>query len=213
MIRSSLTYNVLRDIFTQRFYRVVAIIGGLGYALLYAVASGMVIYYPESIAPRMYDAGLPLPYLSFLFVGPPDWRNPSIIWFPSGNFELVLYLGPLISTVALSSLAGINITLLVHRLRVKSIAKNQMRYRGFLAFVPTLLAGNTCGCSVTIGSLLFGAIIPSALLFTIQYTYGWSISMVIGLFMLISVVYSSRRLSGSCCVTNEFSGNVNNKQV
>ncbi|MEE9283423.1 MAG: hypothetical protein V3U49_05055, partial [Nitrososphaerales archaeon] len=102
------TLHMIRSLLRKRTYFLLTITVGLIYGVAFAFGTGMFLFYSTSVEPLMENAGLSIPYLAVDSRGLPSWTNPSLIWFPSGNFEAVLYFGPTISVIALSTLMALN---------------------------------------------------------------------------------------------------------
>ncbi len=204
------TLHMIRSLLRKRTYFLLAITVGLIYAVAFALGTGMFLFYSTSVAPLMENAGLSIPYLAVDFRGLPSWTNPSLIWFPSGNFEAVLYFGPTISVIALSTLMALNTMLMTYRFKNRLRLSGTAGFSGVLSVIP-LLATSGCGCTVPLLTLIAGTAIPTAALATFQFQYGWLVNLLAGTFMLGTLTFSARltegTISSSCklCKTQEVS--------
>ncbi len=186
----------LRFLFGKRTYLLLAMIIGISYAVAFGYGTGMVVFYPTSVEPLMQRAGLSIPYVATEFRGIPSWTNPSIIWFPSGNLELVLYLGPTVSLVAMSVLMGMNSTSLIYRYRNQIKSSGPAGFGGVLSVIP-FFATAGCGCSVPLLTAIAGTAIPAAALSSFQFQFGWLVNLVAGIVMVGMLTISAERLDRS----------------
>ena len=199
------TFHLIRSLLGRRTYFLLAIIVGLIYSIAFAFGTGMFLFYSSSVAPLMENAGLSIPYLAVGFRGLPSWTNPSLIWFPSGNFEAVLYFGPTISVIGLSTLMALNTMLMTYRFKNRLRLSGTASFGGVLSVIP-LLATSGCGCTVPLLTIIAGTAIPTAALVTFQFQYGWLVNLLAGTFMLGTLTFSARltegTISSACKICN-----------
>jgi len=67
---------------------------------------------------------------------------------------------------------------------------------GILAIIPAIFSGGCC--SIPIGAVLFGALIPSGVLYNLVWGYPFITNLIVALLMVVSIVYTKRKLLRIC---------------
>ncbi len=177
-------------------FRAAALVSLAGYWLLYAASSGMFFYYRVDIAPLLKNSPVPNPYFfvhSRSFV---DLYNSGMVWIPNGHLQVNLLFGPTIFSIFLSALFAPSMLLLLYGLSARGLTKKH-GIVGLLAMIPAVFSGGCC--SIPFGVLLLGTFVPSAALSTFVYAYPVLTNTFIAVLMLVSLVYSSRKISHLRC--------------
>ncbi len=183
--RRSSVFYLLRVMLSSRKFKVLAVVGWLGYWLLYAFSGGMFFYYPNfDLTP--YIKGLPNP--EFVSNGP---YFSGFLWWPNGHLQVNLLYGPFIFSLILSTLFSLNLVLTLFSIRFAHFSKGAGP-AGILALIPALFTGGCC--SVPFGLSLIGILAPTVGLTTLVYEYPHVINLAFVFVMLFSLVYVARRV-------------------
>jgi hypothetical protein len=189
-IISSLFVIALRIIANERYYRYFWAIS-VGYGIVYALISGLLIFHQESLAA---EYGVSIPSITSMSYGPTGYV-PTLAIYVSDHFGLFIVPINVLVIIAISVLVGFNGILTIYtinrqrqRTRLmmrKSMAKSES-YSLFNSFVGAALglfaACPTCA-SFYIFAALAGSLAPSIAAFTVAfYTLflGISVPLLIG---------------------------------
>jgi hypothetical protein len=192
--KDSTTFSIVRHIIRQSVkYKVLALVTGLAYWLLYAYSSGIFQYYSVDITPYLNADGLPNP--QFLAPGSlAGLYNSGVIWYPTGHLELILFLGPTFFSFLLSILFSSSMILLIYSLRFRRFSKrtSQGSFFGLFGMLPAIFSGGCC--AVPVATLLFGSIVPSSILFNFEFDDPLLLNLVIVILMLTSILYTAKKI-------------------
>lgn len=205
--RNQSLVSTLRTVLRQSWkLRAVALASLVGYWLLYAVSSGMIFYYAADLTPILQTSPVRNPYFYLNFREFIDFYNSGMIWFPNGHLQLNLLFGPTTFSIILSALFALNMVLSSYSLSSERLGKKH-GMGGFLGMVPALFTGGCC--SIPIGILLIGAIVPSTALTALStfiFTYAFLTNVLVGSLMLISLTYNYRKVARASCVVGSLAG-------
>ncbi len=173
-------------------FKVMLLLAGLGYWLLYALSSGMVFYYQADVSPLLATSQVPNPYLITSFGSFTGSYFSGIIWYPTGHLQLNLLIGPTFFSLLLSSLFGLNLLLAVYGLRFQG-TNRPAGFSGLVAVIPAIFSGGCC--SVPFGLALIGSLLPSAALFSMVYDYAFFTNATVAIVACVSLAYAAKRIS------------------
>lgn len=183
---SSLRRIVANLLHRSKRYRAIFVAGGFGYWLLFAFSTGIIFYYPMDVGPQYVG------YLSFISdLGSLDGLYSSgIVWIPNGHLEIVLLYSNVIFSIILSTLFALNILLAAYSFSVNGVSKRKSSL-GVLGIIPTLFTSGCC--AVPVATLLFGSIVPSAVLITVEFGNPFLLDLGIAILMLASLYYYAHK--------------------
>ncbi len=182
--------GMLREILRLPKYKFVLLTSAAIYWLLYAISSGMLMYYALDLAQLLRTSQVPNPYYFVEWGSFLNLYYSGIVWFPTGHLQLNLLFGPTFFSILLSGLFSLNILLVVNNLRIK-----RMGMSGLVGMIPALFSGGCC--SVPLGISLFGSLLPSAALLSLSYNYVYLTNAPVAALMYISLAYTSKK--AVCC--------------
>ncbi len=195
--------SLLKLVLRQSKFKGIILVSFVAYWILYALSSGMFFYYKVDITPLLKTSPVPNPYFIVSFRSFTGLYNSGMIWFPNGHLQINLLYGPTIFSVLLAGLFGLNMLLLSYSFHLGGLSKGQGT-SGLLGMVPALFSGGCC--SVPFGLVLIGTMVPTAALSTFAYTYPVLTNIFFAVLMLLSIVYTSRKISRLCLIRNSTQG-------
>ncbi len=180
-----------------RGFKAIALGSWLGYWFLYAFSGGMIFYYSTDLASFLSTfRTLSNPYFLKDFSSFFGFYNSGVIWYPNGHLQVNLLYGPLLFSLVLSTLFSLTIVLTVFGIRFNQIRRGAGPL-GAVSLVPALFSGGCC--SVPLGLAFLGILIPGIFtptlgITTLVYGHPYVINLAFGIVMLLSLIYTGRRL-------------------
>jgi len=185
---------IFKLIFPTWKMRFLAAFAGIGYWLVYFLSGGWLFYSQIDFSKIMAEYHIP----SVRFIPPSGGLfglyNAGFAWNITGHLELNLIYGPLLFSVLLAVMFSISVNLMVVGLRASRFKKAGSM--GILAIIPAIFSGGCC--SIPIGAVLFGALIPSGVLYNLVWGYPFITNLIVALLMVVSIVYTKRKLLRIC---------------
>lgn len=178
--------GVINSILRGRRFKAVFAGSAISYWLLYAFSSGIIFYYSFPVTNLGHINN---PYFASIN---PYWSG--LVWFPTSNVQLNLFYGPTAFSIVLSTLFGLNISLLVFNIISRKIGKVQAI--NLVGLIPALVSGGCC--AFPLGAAFLVLFIPLSVLSIFIYDYVGVLNYIFALIMAGTIVYSARRLR-SCC--------------
>lgn len=183
--------SLIRQILSQSVkYKLVVLVGTVAYLVVYGYSSGAIFYTSFDVTPYLKQTGLSNPY----FI---SFRNLSglyysgMVWFPTSHSQLSFLVGPTFSSIILSVLFGLSILLLIYSLRFR-VFKRRQGFVGLIGMLPALFGGGCC--AVPIATLLLGSIVPSTILFKLEFGDPLLLDLLIAALMLFSILYTGKKI-------------------
>jgi len=184
-------------------YKTILLVSAVGYWLVSVFSDNILQYYPVGFRPglRLQGNRDPIPHrLVLRAVASGLWVvYAGVEWYPNGHLEVNLFVGPTFFSVLLSFLFGLNMAVLAYLISTRYNRNSQTVLTVSLGAIPALFTSGMPCCSAPLGAFLISAFVPSAALITTSFTYGVITNSVVATAMLLSIFYTSRKVSTLSC--------------
>lgn len=187
--------SLFKLIFYTRKMRFLAICVGIVYWLVYLFSGGWLFYSPFDVSKILAEYHIPsirfIPSSGGLF----GFYNAGFAWSITGHLEFNVIYGPLFFSTLLAVMFSISVNLTIVSLRYSHFTR-KAGSMGILAVLPAIFSGGCC--TTPIGAILFGAIMPSGILYDLVWGYPFVTNLIIALLMAASILYTRRKLLRMC---------------
>jgi len=173
-------------------YKVLALLVGGAYWVVYAISSGMIFYYQTDVTSLLASSPVPNPYFVTSFRSFTDFYLSGIVWYPTGHLQLNLLIGPTFFSFLMSSLFALSAVLLIYSIPLRTMQRGP-RLGGLTAVIPAIFSGGCC--SVPLGLSLVGTLLPSTALFSFVYDYAFAINALVALMVYVSLAYTAKGIT------------------
>lgn len=189
---SGTVFSLIRKILGQSAkYKFAALLSALAYWLLYGYSTGMFFYYSFDVTAYLKGSGMTNPY----FVSSTNLAglyDAGVVWYPTSHLQFDFLLGPTFFSILLSVLFSFSIILLIYSFRFKGLSKKRQGFMGLFGMIPAIFSGGCC--AVPIATLLLGSIVPSAILFNLEFGDPLLLNLLIALLMSFSICYTAKKI-------------------
>jgi len=172
--------SLIYDLMMKKKYRNVFFISLFGYAIIFSVVSGIIVYQPTIDFSQEYSVLIPSIKLIYCCGGIGQYPNAAL--YITEHFGIMLFPLNVILLIAISSLVGINLLLITFA--IENRPKNNVKW----VLSAGTLTGLFTGCSTCAG-LFLSNILPGSLILATIVSYGsqyQQIFLIITLLLLIS---------------------------
>jgi hypothetical protein len=190
---------LIKDIVSEKKYKILCLLSGLAYWIVFAFSSGIFFYYPFDVFSIVGSSLIPNPLFYFNFSDFKSFYYSGIIWYPNGHFEIVLAIGPFVFSLILSILFSLNIVTIVYGFKFFRMRRGS-GLSGLLGLIPALFSSGCC--SIPIGFSIMGSFISLAgirPILYIFYAYPEYVNGAFSLLMFVTLFYMLRRIINVSC--------------